>query len=302
MIQKWTQTNVTVIPGLSVPYQAKVGGNIFQIVNRAASGGGTIYADDNTNANVSSTFYALKVDQGNTGAIVRPYAPNTIYLTTDAGGPVQITVIEIYSEDVSFVFNASQVLQIQGGIAIASDNVGLAKNATLTNGSQLVQLRSSAGLEPSVGGAGADNVNNNAMYVAGLGYTYNGSAWDRFRGNVASILLGPAARTASTASANQTNYNAKGVMVFLNVTAASGTGGLILRFTAFDPQSGGFLLMNVAPTAVTATGLYVYTYYPGITAGGTQATSGALPRTWGVTVTHSDASSYTYSVAASLIM
>jgi len=117
-------------------------------------------------------------------------------------------------------------------------------------------------------------------------------------------LLASAARTATTNSAPQTNQNARGVLVYLNVTAASGTGGLRLAVQAQDPVSGNYININLLPTAVTATGLTAYLIYPGSSQAGnlTQATAALLPRSWRVQVTANDSSSYTYSVGASLIL
>ncbi len=115
-------------------------------------------------------------------------------------------------------------------------------------------------------------------------------------------LLVSAARTATTDSTDQNNGYARGVLVHLNVTAASGTGGLTVRVQAKDPVSGAYVSLNAAPAVVTAVGTFAYLLYPGAGAGGlTQATSGGLPRTWRVQVTHGDASSYTYSVGAVLL-
>jgi hypothetical protein len=118
----------------------------------------------------------------------------------------------------------------------------------------------------------------------------------------------PAARTATTSSADQTNYNAKGVLVYLNVTAASGTGGLQVQVQGKDPVSGNYYNLTSAPTAVIATTgstPKVYAMGPSyFSTGGavTQNTTQALPRTWRVQVVAGDASSYTYSVSASVIL
>ena len=115
-------------------------------------------------------------------------------------------------------------------------------------------------------------------------------------------LLASAARTATTSSANQINNNSRGVYILLNVTAASGTGGLTLRIV-----NGNDRAVDVAPTAVLANGNYLYLVYPGIneTVTGTEitkATNKVLPRTWRITVLVGDASSYTYSVTASVLL
>jgi hypothetical protein len=134
---------------------------------------------------------------------------------------------------------------------------------------------------------------------------YNGSTQDRQRGNTESTLLSSAARTATTASALQTNHNARGALIIMNVTAASGTGGLQCRLLGSDALSGAVFQVAALPTAVTATGVYCYEFYPGIGAAGggvVQRTSCVVPRTWQAQVIHGDASSYTYSLTHSLIV
>lgn len=137
---------------------------------------------------------------------------------------------------------------------------------------------------------------------------YNGATLDFQRANLEGTALASAARTATTNSADITNHNSLGVLVFLNVTVASGTGGLQVRVTGKDPVSGNYSFLNGTPTAVTAVSNNVpptYLFYPGVntTAVGSvaQATSSILPRTFRITVSHGDATSYTYSVGYALI-
>lgn len=121
--------------------------------------------------------------------------------------------------------------------------------------------------------------------------------------NLDGELLAQASRTASTAGPDQTNANSRGVLLYLDVTAASGTGGLTVQVQGKDPSSGKYKTLNANPTAVTAIGTTAYMLYPGASTTGQvqQATSQVLPRTWRVNVSHGDASSYTYSVGYSLI-
>jgi hypothetical protein len=150
----------------------------------------------------------------------------------------------------------------------------------------------------------ADALAGSGMVAVGA-MVYNGSTWDRARGNLEGTLLASAARTATTSSAAQTNYNCRGVIVYLNVTVASGTGGLGVVIGATDPASGNGLKLNPDATAVTTTGYRGYIVYPGASATSpdvVQVTASVLPRNWFVTVFHSNASSYTYSVGYSLIV
>lgn len=122
--------------------------------------------------------------------------------------------------------------------------------------------------------------------------------------NTSATLLASAARTSSTQSADQTNASCKSVVVFLNVTSAAGTGGLTVRILGKDPASGNYFLLNAAPTVVNSIGQYGFVLGPGcVSSGGSiwQTTATVLPLAWAVQVAHSDSSSYTYSLAASVV-
>jgi hypothetical protein len=122
--------------------------------------------------------------------------------------------------------------------------------------------------------------------------------WERVRNNSYGTALAASARTATPAVQNLVNYNSKGVIVFLNVTAASGTGGLTLSVRATELVASNPVQINSSPTAVTATGTYSYVIYPSnLTGSFTQMTSSPLPYKWSINVAHGDASSYNYSVS-----
>ena len=132
---------------------------------------------------------------------------------------------------------------------------------------------------------------------------YNSSSLGSLpRNNTDLSLLASAARTATTASADQTNYNGSGkVRVVLNVTVASGSGGLQVVVQGKDSISGNYYALNASPSAVLTTGTYVYDIVPGgetAANGITQATQTFVPRTWRVNVVAGDGSSYTYSISA----
>jgi hypothetical protein len=134
---------------------------------------------------------------------------------------------------------------------------------------------------------------------------FNGTYYDRQRGNTEGTLLASAARTASVSSPIMENHNARGVALVLNVTVASGTGGLTVYIVARETATVTTFVLNATPTAVTAVSKSIYMLYPGIAAGVgevTQATSSVLPRGWYALVNHADGSSYTYSLAYSLIV
>ena len=110
-------------------------------------------------------------------------------------------------------------------------------------------------------------------------------------------------RTATWTSPTYLSKTEAGILVVLDVTAASGTGGLTLRINAQDSAGSVSVPLNSAPTGVTATGTTSYSVYPfgAISGALTQSTSGYLPREFSITVTHDDSSSYTYSVGYCLL-
>jgi hypothetical protein len=118
------------------------------------------------------------------------------------------------------------------------------------------------------------------------------------------ILLASAARTAQTTSADMTNPGARGVKIYLNISAITGGPGtgIITRVQGKDPVSGVYFSLAAAPTAIAAAGLYVYTFYPSaFGAGFTVHANQALERTWRVLIAVSDATPYTYSVGYCLL-
>ena len=122
--------------------------------------------------------------------------------------------------------------------------------------------------------------------------------------NQADSLVASAARSASGSSgALQANFNTRGVTLFVNVTAVSGTTPtLLLAIQGLDPVSAAYGTMHAALTNITATGLYVIQFYPGInqSVGAYPAMiAGALPRNWQIAWTIGGTTpSFTFSVGA----
>ena len=172
---------------------------------------------------------------------------------------------------------------------------------SLPGESQAIDILST-GVSPADAKA-AGNGDINAILAA-----YNGATYDRLRNNLEGTILASAARTSSAISATQINYNHRGVILGLNVTAASGTGGLQLKVWAIDPVTGSLIGGEYAKTGLyTTTGHRTLILYPGAAGGGSPnagVTFGQapLPRKWAIEVYHGDGSSYTYSVSYSLIL
>jgi hypothetical protein len=123
---------------------------------------------------------------------------------------------------------------------------------------------------------------------------FNGTTWDRKRGNLQGALLASAARTETQTGADQTNYNGRGIHVVLNVTAHSDTPSIVLKIEGKSASGIYYTLLEGA--AVTGEGTHVYKVMPWATPVANEAAADLLPRTWRVVVTHADADSITYSV------
>ena len=137
------------------------------------------------------------------------------------------------------------------------------------------------------------------------GFLFNGSTWDRKRGNTEGTAVSGGAYTTTAVGADITNHNARGVLLHMDLTAAGGVSGVTIAIQAKDPASNKYQTIFVDSSARTATGSYRYLVYPGASAslGSYNATSaGAVPRTWRVIVTNTDGSSYTFSVGYQLIV
>ena len=150
------------------------------------------------------------------------------------------------------------------------------------------------------GNADAQTANDVGLLSNARGYGFNGSTWDRWYNNQNLTLLASAARTATVASPDQTNFNGCGVHVILDVTAA-GTGSITLTIQGKDPVSNKYYDI-LAGVAVTTNSTNVYKVYPGLPATANVSANDLLPRTWRVNVTHNNANSITYSVGAAVIL
>lgn len=116
-------------------------------------------------------------------------------------------------------------------------------------------------------------------------------------------LLPSAARTAAVQTVDMRTPPWKGAVFYLNVTAASGTGGLTLTFKVKDPVSGQYVGIFTAGSAKVGVGTYAYAiapYYPfAVDNGGSAVYS--LTDEWLVLISTGDGTSYTYSVGCTLL-
>lgn len=133
-----------------------------------------------------------------------------------------------------------------------------------------------------------------------------GTALSRLAKPVA--YLPSAARTATVTGADIANSGERGIYVYVNITAASGTGGLRIGLQGKDPASGAYYyLTDITPAAGTWVAIAKRggLFYPATMtapAGATEINPTVaiiLPDIYRVQIVHADATSYTYSVGLS---
>ena len=139
---------------------------------------------------------------------------------------------------------------------------------------------------------------------------WSGAQFNYWRNNVDGTLLASAARTATTSTADLTNYNGQRVWCALNVTV-EGAATLSLKLQGKDSISGNYydvvdfgVVYTAASDAPPVTRAFIVG--PGVItadligiAGATGATgkAGFVPRTYRWVVTHADATTTTYSLS-----
>jgi len=144
----------------------------------------------------------------------------------------------------------------------------------------------------------------NAAIAAAIEMVFNGTTFDRKRGNVDL----PAVLTVTNASGNanspdQTNYNHRGLQLGINISAATGTSPTFqVTIQGKDPASGTYYTLLQSAELTTA-GFTLLTVYPGAPATANISANAPLPRTWRISIVIGGTSpSFSASIGASLIV
>lgn len=242
-----------------------------------------------------------------------------------SGAPVRVDPTGTTAQPVSQATASSLNAQVVGSVATGGGNagnpvkIGAAVDttlATLSNGN-ITDLKTNAkgyllvsindgqaSTAASKLGVLSDGNSNsvNGMYVNGFNSTFNGTTWDRQRGNVdtGALITGTAATSTQT-GADQTNYNGKGLVVTYDCTAVTGSGSFTVSIQGKDTASGKYYTI-LAGTARSTTGTDILTVYPGLTAAANVTANNVLPRTWRVVATYNSGTNQTFTVAASVLL
>jgi len=142
---------------------------------------------------------------------------------------------------------------------------------------------------------------NNIVPTSAFNMQFNGTQYERQRGNTQETFLASVARTVNTNSADFTNHNARGLHVIINVSAIVTAPSIIATIQGKDPVSGLYYdILQGLP--ITTVGINVIKIYPGTAAVVNTSANDILPRTYRISVAHANANSITYSVAGALVI
>ncbi len=117
------------------------------------------------------------------------------------------------------------------------------------------------------------------------------------------IPLASAIRDATTNAADQTNYNAKGIIVFFDITVVPGTDTVQLVVQGKDPASGDYidLLVDSTQVAVAKRTVVIYPNAYAAADGVDVTRTYPIPRTFRIRIAHVGTGNFTYSVGMSFI-
>lgn len=142
--------------------------------------------------------------------------------------------------------------------------------------------------------ASTDGLANPTVTQVGVtSLLFNGTTWDRQRGNFDTTTGDTGAKTVTFTGAAQTNYNARGAVITILLGTVTGTTPTLVAQLQYSYDGGTtFAAFSAANTAVTATGNTIqFVVYPtasnNAATGATQQiiTNAALPRKWRVAYT-----------------
>lgn len=206
----------------------------------------------------------------------------------DVGNPVKV----------GGVFNSSP-------LALTSGQRG---DIQITAGGTIkAALYASNDLPIAIQGNNLDNlgVTGQVIAVNSNPFGWNGSSWDRLRNNTdtaAALISLTTSASGTFNSADQTNYNGRGLQLGVNITATIAQ-TLQVTVQGKDIVSGQYYTVGGGTAALASTGFTNVTIYPGITTTANLDFAQVLPRTWRVQAVVSGAgSTLSATVGASVIL
>lgn len=123
---------------------------------------------------------------------------------------------------------------------------------------------------------------------------------DTFIATAIQTAFASAAFTAAQNSSDLCSNGARGLEVYINVTAAVSSPSVTFTIQGKDSISGVYFTV-LASAAITGAGFTVLRVYPGLTASSNVTANDVIPRFFRIAVAAGNSNSLTYSVSINLI-
>lgn len=285
--------NVTAVTGSYQCYVTPLEGPSGMNGGSSSSGGGAV-----TIANGADVALGTTTD-----------APATAPTTTTAATVISLlkeevnllattptTPLQIIPSDATGANNAPALLINSGPLVASTYGLPVMAYMTARNGTVANPLWTLSNI-------GADATNGqNALGVGS--FRYNGSGgttgYDREYNNTNVTILTSASRTTTQTSADQINYNGRGLHIVVDVTVV-GTGSITLTVNGKDNISGKYYTL-LSGAAIVTNSTNVYKIFPGAPATANVSVNDMIPRLFQVVVTANNANAVTYTVGYSLVI
>lgn len=133
-----------------------------------------------------------------------------------------------------------------------------------------------------LGSAARANGDTNGLTngIANANYSFNGATYDRQRNNT-SVVVVAAGTTSTQTGVTVTTYNARSLVLAVNITAGAGT----LTVAISGSTTSGYTYPILTSTALTGIADNTLRVFPGATPASNTAANDALPRTLSITYT-----------------
>jgi hypothetical protein len=259
-------------------------------------------ADNTSSSSSSSVVPTTNVDPTNT--YVQPTGDTdsrsiftvTSGKTADGATASGLSSVSVGSPDSGGLMRTPQS-NLASVTPISTNDYGYTVNANLRGLSSANTLRT---IVTATGFSAGGNAQNCLMVAEARAATATASAYEQVFNNLNVSVLTSAARTTTQTSADQTNFNHRGIKIVLDVTSGTGL-SLTLALNGKDLNSAKYYNI-LTGAAVTGVGTYVYTVYPGATAVANLTVNDIIARLFQIVVTAGNATSATYSVSYSLLV
>jgi len=114
-------------------------------------------------------------------------------------------------------------------------------------------------------------------------------------------VVAAGSHTTTQTQSDQTNVNARGLRVVLDMTDVTASPSVTLEIDAKDVASGKYVSLLTGSAVVTVS-TNVYLIHPSLTAAANSIAQNILPRTWRIKATANNSNAGVYSVGASYLL